>query len=293
VRNRDAFDEHQLRILQAIADSISPVVEKAYRIEMLTKANKDYGEVLSFISHELQSPIASMVTDARLLEGGYLGDLNEMQKQKIGRSIRKGTFLLSMIRDFLNLARLEEGSLKADMTQDVDLMEEVVEPVIELVLTEVEAKEIRLRYDVEQSLPAIHCDVGLLRIAVGNLLRNAITYGRKGGEIRVGLSRDKDVEGLLNITVWNEGPGFSETQRSRLFRKFSRLDDPELKKKKGTGIGLYLTWRIMQLHRGRATARSLRGQWAEFTLTLPTPQHPGMRQNHHHERISCAPEPLK
>lgn len=293
VRTINAFDDHQLRIHQAIADSISPVVEKAYRIEMLTAANKDYAEVLGFISHELQSPIASMVTDAKLMEGGYLGELNEKQKDKIGRSIRNGMFLLTMIRDFLNLARLEEGSIEADLTTEIDLKKEVIQPVLELLQSDSEAKEMSVSCQVEPPLPRVTCDVGLLRIAVGNLLRNAITYGRKGGKIRVSLQPDTEgpePEEMLSITVWNEGPGFSPSQRPQLFRKFSRLDDPELKKKRGTGIGLYLTWRIMQLHHGRATARSLQGHWAEFKLTLP--QDAGRLQLEHKQRRSCVQRPL-
>jgi signal transduction histidine kinase len=234
-----------------------------------------------------------MVTDAKLMEGGYLGELNEKQKDKIGRSIRNGMFLLTMIRDFLNLARLEEGSIEADMAADVDLKEQVVQPVLELLQSDFEGKEMSVGCDVQDALPRVTCDVGLLRIAVGNLLRNAITYGRKGGKIRVGLERDTEAtetDDLVTITVWNEGPGFSPSQRSQLFRKFSRLDDPELKKKRGTGIGLYLTWRIMQLHHGRATARSLQGEWAEFKLTLP--RDAGSLQSDHKKRHSCVQRPL-
>ena len=109
----------------------------------------------------------------------------------------------------------------------------------------------------------------MLRIALGNLLTNAIKYGCPGGVIRVGATADN---ALMRLTVWNEGPGFTAADRSKLFQKFVRLDDPELRKEKGTGVGLYSTWRIMQLHRGRVTARSEKGAWAEFTLSLPLRQ---------------------
>ncbi len=82
-KEENSFNEHQMRIHQAIADNISPIVENAYRIEQLTRANKDYQEVLAFVNHELQSPIASIVTDARLLTAGYLGSLNDKQRSKL------------------------------------------------------------------------------------------------------------------------------------------------------------------------------------------------------------------
>jgi signal transduction histidine kinase len=96
-----------------------------------------------------------------------------------------------------------------------------------------------------------------------------VKYGRDGGVIRLHIEVDN---GLIHLTVWNEGPGFARSERTKLFRKFVRLGDPELKKEKGTGLGLYSTWRIMQLHRGRVTARSEQGAWAEFSLSFPVRQ---------------------
>lgn len=118
-------------------------------------------------------------------------------------------------------------------------------------------------------MPEIFCDVGLLRIAFSNLLRNAIKYGREHGTIRIRLTLEG---GSVEIVVWNQGPGFPESERTNLFHMFTRLDDPDLKKEKGTGIGLYSTWRIMQLHRGRVRAQSKQGEWAKFILTLPVVQ---------------------
>jgi len=69
--------------------------------------------------------------------------------------------------------------------------------------------------------------------------------------------------------VRNEGPGFSDEQRNQLFRRFSRLDDPALKTRRGTGVGLYNAWRIIQLHNGHITAESEQGEWAKFTFEVP------------------------
>ncbi|MBM3146715.1 MAG: ATP-binding protein [Actinobacteria bacterium] len=75
----------------------------------------------------------------------------------------------------------------------------------------------------------------------------------------------------LLVSVWNEGPGFPPEQRGRLFRRFSRLDTPELKKRRGTGLGLYSARRIVRLHDGRMGADSQEGAWAEFWFSLPQP----------------------
>jgi signal transduction histidine kinase len=112
-----------------------------------------------------------------------------------------------------------------------------------------------------------------MRIVLVNLLDNAVKYGRDDGEVRVTFeivaSRHVKPE-ALRISVWNEGPGFPPSQRNRLFRRFSRLDTPALKGTKGTGVGLYNTWRIVQLHRGRITAESKLGEWARFCVEIPS-----------------------
>ena len=86
-RQAHAYDDHQVRLWQAVAERISQAVEKAYRIEQLDQANRAYMEMLGFVSHELKNPVASMVLDARLLVDGYLGDLTDKQT---GKSIAEG-----------------------------------------------------------------------------------------------------------------------------------------------------------------------------------------------------------
>ena len=267
-RQTGAYDDHQVRLQMAIAGSISQAVEKSYRIEQLTQANHAYGEMLGFVSHELQSPIASIVTDSRLLADGYLGPLNEQQEQKLRRSIGKGEYLLGMVRDYLHLARLEDAHLKANR-QGSDLRQEVLDPAVEMVDGERAERQMTLETDFDEPLPVVCADAGLLRVAVLNLLRNAVKYGREGGLVRLSARVADDA---VRVSVWNEGPGFPDDQRGFLFRKFTRLDTPETNRVKGSGVGLYSAWRIVQLHGGRIGAKSVYGQWAEFYFSLPVPR---------------------
>ena len=89
---------------------------------------------------------------------------------------------------------------------------------------------------------------------------------RENGRVRL---RTEPTSRGAAFSVWNEGPGFPASQRPRLFRKFSRLDTPELRKRKGTGVGLYTSWRIVTLHGGRIDAMSEEGAWAEFRVEIP------------------------
>jgi signal transduction histidine kinase len=111
-----------------------------------------------------------------------------------------------------------------------------------------------------------------MRVVLVNLLGNAARYGRRGGRILVRL--DDEPQGLRG-TVWNEGPGFTEAEKDRLFRRFVRLDADADLERRGTGVGLYTAWRIVQLHGGRITAESEPGHWAEFSVWLPREQGEG------------------
>ncbi len=265
-RRPHAYDVRQMALHQAITERLSQAVEKAWRIKQLEEANKAYFEMLGFVSHELKSPVASLVTDARLLTEGYLGDLEDRQKAKIERMIAKGEYLLGLVREYLDLAHIEGGDLEPAFEDMPDLVNKVLEPSIDIVMPQIEAKSMRVSRDFSTELPPIKADSNLLKIVVVNLIGNGCKYGREGGAIKIAAQVE---DARIRISVWNEGPGFAVDQRSRLFRKFSRLKSPELMKQKGTGVGLYTCWRIVQLHGGRIDAHSEEGAWAMFHFTLP------------------------
>ena len=266
------YGPNHIELQMAITERLSQAVEKAWRIEQLEEANYAYTQMLGFVSHELQSPVASMVTDAQILSQGYLGDLTPEQRAKVLSMERKGQYLLSLVREYLDLARVEGGELRLAPRSRVDVMAEVVAEAVDLVHPQADAHGIHLMTCVPSpALPPVCCDPTLLRIVTVNLLDNAIKYGNEGGDIRVKAEVIADEKGRerLRISVWNAGPGFSQAQQNKLFRRFSRLDDPALKSRRGTGVGLYNSWRVVQLHKGRITAESEQGQWAEFSFEIP------------------------
>jgi hypothetical protein len=268
-RQPRAFTQHHVELQMALTERLSQAVEKAWRIEQLTAANRNYMEMLGFVSHELKNPVASMVTDARVLADGYLGPLDDKQKAKLERLIVKGEYLLDLVREYLDLARVEGGELQVSMQCDVPFVEKVVEPALELVRAQIEAAGMLLSTELPEQAPLqADCDPSLLTIVLVNLLGNAVRYGRPGGGVRLTVSRSAH---RLRVAVWNEGPGFSRAERGRLFRKFSRLHTPTSDQRRGTGLGLYNSWRIVQLHHGHIRADAKPGAWAEFTFEIPQP----------------------
>jgi signal transduction histidine kinase len=263
------YNQHHVRLHQAIEERLSQTVEKAYRIEQLTLANKSYMEMLGFVSHELKSPLAGLLMEGEVLMRGLAGVLTDQQKERVERIIRGGKYLNDLIREYLDLARLEGGDFVPAVRPGVDFIKQVVEPAEEIVEELLKARGMRLVHNFEAGSPRLDVDAGLLKIVLINLLGNAAKYGKEGGQVVLAINRTDE---NLVVSVWNEGIGFRDVDRPLLFRKFSRLPTPELKQVKGTGVGLYTSWRIVQIHNGRISARSEYGKWAEFTLEIPLVQ---------------------
>jgi signal transduction histidine kinase len=261
-----AYRLSHVRFQQAVAERLSQVVEKAYRIEQATEANRAYMEMLAFVSHELKNPLASIIMSGEVLAGPYLGQLNPRQQETAQRIVRESQYLTGLVRQYLDLARIDGGEIRLSFRTDLPVVPEVVDQAVELAESAIQAREMQLQRVVPDPGLRADGDPVLLRIVLVNLLSNAAKYGRSGGVIRLTVTSDGD---RVRFAVWNEGEGFRAEDRGRLFRRFSRLPTPGLDEIKGTGIGLYTSWRIARLHGGHMGANSKFGQWAEFTLEIP------------------------
>lgn len=250
----------------SLADRLSQVVEKAYRIEQLKLAMNSYTEMLGFVSHEIKSPLSTIIMDCKMMLDGYMGTLDPRVEKRIGRIVARGEYLLGMVREYLDLARIEGGELRLRTYKDIDLKVDILEHAIEMHQSLAEENNISLHLKTPPTPVIVKGDHGLLQIVAVNLLSNAIKYGSRNGRIEVVLTPTCDG---ARFSVKNSGPGFPKSEIPNLFKKFSRIQTPELIKKKGTGVGLYTVWRIVKLHRGKIQADSEEGSWAKFTVDLP------------------------
>jgi len=265
----NAYDPQAVGMHLAVTERVSRAVERAYNTAKANKAYNSYMEMLSFVTHELKSPVSSIIMDADMLLQGYMGELEDKQKQRVERMVSRGRYLLSLVGEYLNLSRMETGELKINPQPDVDAVARLAETAIDLIMPQLTQRQMTLEKDFSfGDGQSVECDPDLMQIVLVNFLSNAVKYGRREGAIRFTMKLEG---GKWQMSVWNEGPGFSAEERFKLFHKFSRLDDPELKRQKGTGVGLYTVWRVVQLHGGRVTANSKHGEWAEFSVEIPQP----------------------
>ncbi|MFO7955931.1 MAG: cache domain-containing protein [Candidatus Brocadiia bacterium] len=228
----------------------------------LQRLNANYLDMLGFVSHELKNTLGTIYTAARSLDAGLVGDLTEAQSRMV-RSIRRSIdSAVEMTRHYLDLSRIEKGELKVEKA-DIDLVGDVVEPVLGELDEAIGEKAVNVEQDLPDSLP-LRGDAALLRVVYKNLLDNALKYGREGGTIK--LSHEQS-DGTHVLHVWNEGEGLAPDEIEGLFRKFVRFDEDV--RRKGTGLGLFITREVIEKHGGRIRAESEEGEWIDFIFTLP------------------------
>ena len=228
--------------------------------------NRAYLEMLGFVTHELKSPLASIVFTIESLRERILGPVNEDQESILKAASNSAYYLNATIANYLNLSRIEEGELSLKL-KTVKVREAIVEPVIQRLSEMAADNRMLVICDISADLEAT-CDRDLLTSVFQNLLSNAIKYGKEGGEIKISREQDAPDE-LLKFSVYNEGLGFTEEENRQLFTKFSRFSVESHETKPGTGLGLFVTQKIIEKHGGRIWAESEPGQWANFIFTVP------------------------
>lgn len=226
--------------------------------------NRAYLEMLGFVTHELKSPLASIVFAIGSLRERILGPLTESQENVLKSSARSADYLSYTIANYLNLSRIEEGELKLKLSK-IKLREMVVEPTINRLAEMASDNKMEIDYTIPNDLE-ITCDPDLMTSVFQNLISNAIKYGNKGSTIKI---NSEVLDNQLKISVYNEGIGFSKEDKENLFTKFSRFSAENYSTKSGTGLGLFVTKNIINKHNGKIWADSEQGKWAKFIFIIP------------------------
>ncbi len=234
--------------------------------------NRAYLEMLGFVTHELKSPLASIVFAIAALRDRLLGPVNEAQEALIKAASNSADYLQNTIANYLNLSRIEEGALRLRWSETA-FRGDVIAPLLDRLSELAADRGMRIECDVPEDLTGA-CDPSLVTAVFQNLLTNAVKYGREGGRIEIGHEVDAPA-GLVRFHVWNEGEGLPAGEGEKLFHKFSRLTQGGGETKSGTGLGLFVSRVIVEKHGGTIVAESEPGRWAKFTFTLPADLPPG------------------
>jgi PAS domain S-box-containing protein len=229
-------------------------------------ANRAKSDFLAKMSHELRTPLNSIIGFSEMLEDETFGSLNDKQRRSVDNVLTSGRQLLQVINDILDLSKVEAGRMQLAPTElDAGFALGEVRGVIESLAR---TKGHTLEIEVEPGLPPLLADPGRFRQIMYNLLSNAIKFTPDGGRIRM-TARRAAGEGAVEIAVADTGIGIAPIDQERIFREFEQLDSAYVRQQQGTGLGLALTRKLIDLHGGRIWVESEVGRGSTFRFVLP------------------------
>ena len=249
----------------------------------LRALNRQYLNMLGFVSHELRSPLISILGFAELLDENLLGSLNDEQKKAVQIIMRSSNNLIEMIRNYLDLSKIEQGELKMEK-RPLEFVNTILKPTLEEMNEQFNKKNMSVWVDSNQEEVWVFADEKLIKIVLVNILSNAVKYGENNGEIHIEFSKvGKDLE----MRITNTGRGVEDNEVNKVFEKFTQLDSYDTKVGKGSGLGLYNTKYIIEKHGGRIWAESQFKKWFRIVFRLPLlKNHPGSEKKPNNSKQS-------
>jgi len=222
-------------------------------------------EFVSLSAHQLRTPLSAIKWTLRMVLDGDLGPITEEQRDFIEKTYRSNERMINLINDLLDVARIEEGRyLYKPVLVD---FEPIVQSVIGSYKDEIEKKKIKFEFKkTEEKLPKVNLDVEKIRLAIDNLIDNAIRYTPSYGQVTVSLKHRK---GEIEFSVKDTGVGIPRDQQERMFTKFFRASNAIRMATEGTGLGLFITKNIIEAHGGKIWFESEEGKGTTFYFTLP------------------------
>ena len=229
----------------------------------LEAASRHKSEFLANMSHELRTPLNAIIGFSEVLSERMFGDLNDKQEEYLKDIHASGQHLLSLINDILDLSKIEAGKMELELS-DVDLPM-TIENALTLVRERAARRDIDVRRTLDERLGQIQADERKVRQVLLNLLSNAIKFTPEGGRIEV---RAVPVNGSVEVSVSDTGVGIAPEDQAAVFEEFRQVGTAD-KKVEGTGLGLALSRKFIELHGGKIWVTSQLGQGSTFTFTIP------------------------
>jgi signal transduction histidine kinase len=230
------------------------------RTAQLAVANRHKSEFLANMSHELRTPLNAIIGFSEALRERMFGELNDKQLEYLNDIHASGRHLLSLINDILDLSKIEAGRLELDKSRFAALA--ALEAAMALVRERAQRGDIALSLEVEPGLGEVSADERKFKQILLNLLSNSIKFTPPGGRVavRAGLNGAG-----LEVSVSDTGIGIAREEQAAVFEEFRQVGP----RAEGTGLGLALTKRFVELHGGSIRLESAPGQGSTFTFTLP------------------------
>jgi signal transduction histidine kinase/HAMP domain-containing protein len=265
------FADKQIALVRTFADQsaiaienvrlFNEIQEKSRQLEI---ANKHKSEFLANMSHELRTPLNAIIGFSEALLEKMFGEMNAKQEDYLKDIHSSGRHLLSLINDILDLAKVEAGRMELELSGFH--LPSALQNAMTLVRERAQTHGITLKARVDSKLGEIRADERKFKQILLNLLSNAVKFTPDGGRVEVDARRNgKSVE----VSVKDSGVGIAKEDQEAVFEEFRQVGRDYTSKQEGTGLGLALTRRFVELHGGKIWLKSAPGKGSTFTFTLP------------------------
>jgi signal transduction histidine kinase len=225
-------------------------------------------QFLANISHDLRTPLTAVITHAEILRDGMLGPLNERQQESIRGIINGGRQLLDQVSEILTYAKSAANQLT--LTPSTFAFADVVSQVIQVNESLLKKKRLTCEVRLAGDLPPLFGDREKVAHILGNLVGNAMDFTAPGGSIWIGATVRGETE--LVAEVGDNGIGIAPEHHEFIFEEFAQVDASASRQHHGTGLGLTIAQKLVELHRGRIWVESELGVGSRFYFTIPYPQ---------------------
>ncbi|MBK9050170.1 MAG: GAF domain-containing protein [Chloroflexi bacterium] len=274
----DDFDEEDLDAAASLVNVAATSIANAQLYEQVNEANRAKSEFVSMVSHELKTPITAIRGYTDLMLAGLTGEVNDKQKSFLETITANIKRMDNLIKDLTDISRIETGQLNVHL--EPIAFANVVSETMQATRGIHEGKNITVHLDMPNDLPPVMGDHSRLVQVLTNLLSNAYKYSPADTEVTVTVKADYTTpdnglsipQPIVVCAVKDTGYGISAEDQARLFTKFFRSEDSNIRTSPGTGLGLSITKGIVDLHRGNIWLESELGQGTTFAFTIPVSQ---------------------
>jgi PAS domain S-box-containing protein len=237
-------------------------------------ANLAKSQFLANMSHELRTPLNAIIGFSEILADKTFGELNDRQLKYSHNILNSGRHLLQLINDILDLAKVEAG--RAELMRNTFGVAKALSEVQTIVKTLANKKHILLESKIAVDLPELFADEAKFKQIMYNLLSNAIKFTPDGGKVFVtaAVKNENAGDSFLQIAVTDTGIGIKLNDQERVFKEFEQVDSSYGRQQQGTGLGLALTKRLVEMHGGkiRVESEGVEGKGSTFTFSIPIPK---------------------